>query len=38
MQEYFFWRLCDYYSKWLLGDEHNSVDIIEAQRDIPETK
>ncbi|MDR0793696.1 MAG: S9 family peptidase [Chitinophagaceae bacterium] len=38
MQEYFFWRLCDYYSKWLLGDEHNSVDMTEAQRDIPETK
>lgn len=38
MQEYFFWRLADYYSQWLLGDFHNSVDIIEAQRDIPETK
>lgn len=38
MQEYFFWRLADYYSQWLLGDPHSSVDMIEAQRDIPETK
>ncbi|WP_447641441.1 MULTISPECIES: DPP IV N-terminal domain-containing protein [Chitinophagaceae] len=38
MQEYFFWRLADYYSQWLLEDQHTSIDMIEAQRDIPETK
>lgn len=38
MEEYFFWRLCDYYSKWLLGDAHDeSVDMTEAQNDIPQT-
>lgn len=34
MEEYFFWRLADYYSMWLLGDfSHASqVNMVEAQR------
>ncbi|MEO7310157.1 MAG: DPP IV N-terminal domain-containing protein [Chitinophagaceae bacterium] len=34
MQEYFFWGLSDYYSKWLLGDFSQPVDIIEMNRDM----
>lgn len=37
MQEYFFWRLADYFSDWLIGDfSHSSqVDMLEAQKDLP---
>ena len=34
MQEYFFWGLADYYSKWLLGDFSQPVDIIEMNKEI----
>ena len=34
MTEYFFWMLADYYSKWLLGDFSQPVDIIEMNREI----
>ncbi len=34
MQEYFFWGLADYYSKWLLGDFSQPVDIMEMNREI----
>ncbi len=34
MQEYFFWGLADYYSKWLIGDFSQPVDIIEMNREI----
>ncbi len=37
MQEYFFWMLADYYSKWLLGDFNQPVDIIEMNRELPQT-
>lgn len=35
MEEYFFWRLADYYSDWLIGDHTHSrqVDMMEANRD-----
>ena len=29
MTEYFFWRMADYYSRYLLGDYRNTVDIFE---------
>ncbi len=34
MQEYFFWGLADYYSKWLLNDFSQPVDIVEMNREI----
>jgi dipeptidyl aminopeptidase/acylaminoacyl peptidase len=37
MSEYFFWMLADYYSKWLLGDFNQPVDIIEMNREIEQT-
>jgi dipeptidyl-peptidase 4 len=37
MQEYFFWMLADYYSKWLLGDFSQPVDIIEMNREVQQT-
>ena len=37
MQEYFFWGLADYYSKWLLGDFSQPVDIVEMNREIEQT-
>lgn len=37
MQEWFFWGLADYYSKWLLGDFSQPVDIEEMNRDMPLT-
>lgn len=34
MNEYFFWRLADYYSEWLLGaGERGQVDIVEMNND-----
>ncbi len=37
MQEYFFWGLADYYSKWLIGDFSQPVDIVEMNREIEQT-
>ena len=37
MQEYFFWGLADYYSKWLLGDFSQPVDITEMNREIEQS-
>jgi len=34
MTEYFFWLLADYYSKWLLGDFSQPVDLQEMNRDV----
>lgn len=34
MQEWFFWGLADYYSKWLLGDFSQPVDIMEMNREV----
>ena len=34
MSEYFFWMLGDYYSKYLLGDFNQPVDIVEMNRDM----
>jgi dipeptidyl-peptidase-4 len=33
MNEYFFWQLADYYSKWLLGDFSQPVDMVEMNRE-----
>ena len=34
MNEYFFWRMADYYSEWLLGDsERAKVDITQMNND-----
>ncbi len=35
MNEYFFWLRSDYFSKHLLGDERDSTDILEMNRDKP---
>ena len=37
MDEYFFWVLADYYSKWLLGDFSQPVDIIEMDRELEQS-
>jgi dipeptidyl aminopeptidase/acylaminoacyl peptidase len=37
MQEYFFWGLVDYYSKWLIGDFSQPVDITEMDNEIQQT-
>ena len=34
MNEYFFWRMADYYSEWLIGDsERYKVDIVQLNND-----
>jgi dipeptidyl aminopeptidase/acylaminoacyl peptidase len=34
MNEYFFWRMADYYSEWLLGKSKRSqVDVVELNND-----
>ena len=33
MTEYFFWRMADYFSRYLLGDYENSVDIPQMYND-----
>ncbi len=34
MNEYFFWRMADYYSEWLIGDSQRAkVDIIQLNND-----
>ena len=35
MNEYFFWLRSDYFSKHLLGDERDSTDMLEMNRDKP---
>ncbi len=37
MTEYFFWQMGDYFSKWLLGDFSQPVDIMEMNREIQQT-
>jgi dipeptidyl aminopeptidase/acylaminoacyl peptidase len=38
MTEYFFWRMADYFSRWLIGDETaRTVDIEEMDREQPQT-
>ena len=37
MTEYFFWQMGDYFSKWLLGDFSQPVDIMEINREIQQT-
>jgi dipeptidyl aminopeptidase/acylaminoacyl peptidase len=38
MTEYFFWLMADYYSKWLLGDFSQPVDMVEMNREIERKK
>ena len=34
MNEYFFWRMADYYSEWLIGEsERSRVDIVQLNND-----
>ena len=34
MNEYFFWRMADYYSEWLIGDSQRArVDIVQLNND-----
>lgn len=37
MTEYFFWLMGDYFSKWLLGDFSQPVDMVELNRELPQT-
>lgn len=37
MTEYHFWLMGDYFSKWLLGDFSQGVDIMEMNRDVQQT-
>jgi dipeptidyl aminopeptidase/acylaminoacyl peptidase len=37
MTEYFFWLRADYYSKWLLGDFSQPVDMVEMNREIEQS-
>ena len=37
MQEFFFWNLVDYYSKWLLGDFSQPIDMVEMNRDMEQS-
>ena len=37
MNEYFFWLMGDYYSKWLLGDFSQPVDMVEMNKEVPQT-
>ena len=34
MTEYFFWRMGDYFSKYLIGDFSTSVDITEMNNEV----
>ena len=34
MTEYFFWMMADYFSKWLLGDFSQPVDVMEINREV----
>jgi dipeptidyl aminopeptidase/acylaminoacyl peptidase len=37
MTEYFFWLMGDYFSKWLLGDFSQTVDITEMNKEMQQT-
>ena len=37
MTEYFFWMMGDYFSKWLLGDFSQTVDIAEMNKEMQQT-
>jgi dipeptidyl aminopeptidase/acylaminoacyl peptidase len=37
MTEYFFWQMGDYFSKWLLGDFSQPVDMMEMNREVQQT-
>lgn len=37
MSEYFFWLMGDYYSKWLLGDFSQPVDMFEMNKEVQQT-
>lgn len=38
MTEYFFWRMADYFSHYLIGDTtERPVDLVEMNRDMPQT-
>ncbi|GAC1418863.1 MAG: DPP IV N-terminal domain-containing protein [Flavisolibacter sp.] len=37
MQEYFFWKMADYFTQYLLGDWDHPVDMIEMNREIEQT-
>lgn len=34
MTEYFFWKMCDYFCRYLLGDDSQPVDMMEMNREI----
>ena len=34
MSEYWFWRMADYFSEYLLGDKDRPVDIVEMNREV----
>lgn len=34
MTEYFFWKMCDYFCRYLLGDDSRPVDMEEMNREI----
>lgn len=36
MQEYFFWKMADWFSEYLLGDWKHPVDIVEMERETPQ--
>ena len=36
MQEYFFWKMADYFSEYFLGDWNRPVDITEMNRETPQ--
>ncbi len=38
MSEYNFWLRANHFSKYFLSDENNSVDMLEINRDIPQSK
>jgi dipeptidyl aminopeptidase/acylaminoacyl peptidase len=37
MSEYWFWRMGDYFSRYLLGDTDQPVDIVEMNRELEQT-
>ncbi len=37
MQEYFFWKMADYFSQYLLGDWDHPVNIVEMDNELPQT-
>ncbi len=37
MTEYFFWKMGDFFSQWLLGDFSQGVDMVEVNKEIQQT-